>query len=87
MQRIVLSFLVLVVLACIGTIVYSNLEGWTTTDALYFTVVTLATVGYGDHTPLTQAGKLFTVVYVLVGVTAYFVFASAVSHSLFHGKR
>ena len=37
-------------------------------DSFYFSVVTLATVGYGDFTPQTDAGKLFTAVYVLVGI-------------------
>lgn len=52
----------------IGTIFYHNIEGMTYVDALYFSVMTLATVGYGDLTPQTNLGKIFTVVYVLIGV-------------------
>lgn len=52
----------------IGTIFYHNIEGMTSVDALYFSVMTLATVGYGDLTPQTNLGKIFTVVYVLIGV-------------------
>ena len=52
----------------IGTVAYSVLEGWTPVDALYFSVVTLATVGYGDFHPTTEAGRLFTIVYILVGI-------------------
>lgn len=52
----------------IGTIFYHNVEGMTYLDALYFSVMTLATVGYGDLSPHTALGKLFSIMYVLVGV-------------------
>lgn len=52
----------------IGTIFYHNVEGMTYLDALYFSVMTLATVGYGDLAPQTALGKLFTIIYVLIGV-------------------
>jgi voltage-gated potassium channel Kch len=35
---------------------------------LYFSVITLTTVGYGDFSPQTPAGKIFTMIYVLVGL-------------------
>jgi voltage-gated potassium channel Kch len=37
-------------------------------NAIYFSVVTLGTVGYGDITPTTDAGKLFTVFYIIFGL-------------------
>jgi len=52
----------------VGTIVYVLLEGWSVLDAVYFCVVTLATVGYGDLHPTTELGRLFTIVYIIVGV-------------------
>lgn len=52
----------------IGTVFYHNVEKLAFLDALYFSVMTLATVGYGDFTPETALGKLFTVFYVLIGV-------------------
>jgi potassium channel subfamily K, other eukaryote len=36
-------------------------------DALYFCIVTLCTIGYGDITPATPAAKLFSISFVLVG--------------------
>lgn len=60
----------------IGTFVYMTLEGWTPIDALYFSVVTLATVGFGDLHPTTDAAKLFTVGYILAGVGIIAAFAS-----------
>ncbi len=59
----------------LGTVVYMWLEGWSALDALYFSVVTLATVGFGDLHPTTDAAKLFTVFYILsgLGILAAFV--------------
>lgn len=57
-----------VVTILVGTVVYMWLEGWSAVDALYFSVVTLATVGFGDLAPTTDVAKLFTVVYILTGV-------------------
>ncbi len=51
-----------------GTVVYHFLEGWGWIDSLYFSTVTLATVGYGDFHPTTSAGKLFTILFILIGV-------------------
>lgn len=47
-------------------------------DALYFTVTTLTTTGYGDITPTTMPGKLFSVVIMVVGVALFVQLARAV---------
>jgi hypothetical protein len=52
----------------VGTVAYMGLEHWSLIDSLYFCVVTLATVGFGDLHPTTDAAKLFTVVYILIGI-------------------
>jgi hypothetical protein len=59
-----------------GTVSYSLIEGWSPVDALYFSVVALATVGFGDLVPTTDGGKLFTVGYILFGVGIIAAFAS-----------
>ena len=62
-------------LLVVGTAFYTNVEGWSPLDALYFSVITLATVGYGDLVPRTAAGKIFTMVYLLLGIGVIVVFA------------
>jgi len=52
----------------VGVIFYTRVEHWTVLNAIYFCVVTLATVGYGDITPTTDLGKMFTIVYIIVGL-------------------
>jgi voltage-gated potassium channel len=50
-----------------GTVFYWRVEDWTIIEALYFSVVTLTTVGYGDFTPTTVEAQIFTIIYILTG--------------------
>ena len=55
------------VLVLTGTLFYWRFEDWTVIEALYFCIVTLATVGFGDFTPTTAGTQIFTIVYILTG--------------------
>ena len=61
--------LVAIAVLVVGVVFYVNVEHWSLINAIYFCVVTLATVGYGDITPTTDVGKLFTVLYIIVGLS------------------
>ncbi|MBF0715395.1 potassium channel family protein [Gemelliphila palaticanis] len=51
-----------------GTLFYSKVEGMATLDALYFSFTTLTTIGYGDFYPVTAIGKIFTMLYAVIGL-------------------
>nr|7OQ1_A Chain A, Potassium channel protein [Bacillus cereus ATCC 14579]7OQ1_B Chain B, Potassium channel protein [Bacillus cereus ATCC 14579] len=56
-----------------GTIFYSTVEGLRPIDALYFSVVTLTTVG-SELMPQTDFGKIFTILYIFIGIGLVFGF-------------
>ncbi len=64
-------------LILIGTVAYHYLEGWTWFDSIYFSVITLSTVGYGDFSPVTMVGRLFTIFYVILGIGIILSFVNA----------
>ena len=74
-----LTFLVAVLLGS-GSLFYWRIEGWTVVDSIYFSVITLTTVGYGDLAPETTAGKIFTTVYLLIGLGILVSFLGAVAN-------
>ena len=63
----------------LGCLWYPLVEKWTVVDALYFSVVTLTTVGYGDMGPSTDASKIFTSLWSFFGVALIAALISIVS--------
>jgi len=68
-KNLYLSVVLLGIIYIVGTIFYHNVEGWSFLDSVYFITVTVATVGYGDITPQTQLGRMFTIFLILIGVS------------------
>lgn len=67
-RRLQLSLFMLLVLNLIGTIFYMLIEGWSFVDSFYMTVITIATVGFGEVLPLSPAGRVFTVILIYLGI-------------------
>ncbi len=54
-------------------------------EALYMTVITISTVGYGDVVPLTRAGRLFTLGLILTGVGLAFYLLTILAEQVVRG--
>jgi voltage-gated potassium channel len=67
-RRLRLSLALLVAVAAVGTFGYVTIEGYPLLDAVYMTVTTLTTVGFGEVHPLSPAGRLFTVGLIIFGL-------------------
>lgn len=80
------SYVLLLLLLITGMFFYSSVEKWSYLDSFYFSVTTLATVGYGDLHPTSASSKIFTIFYIFTGVGLDLYILSTFSRSLIEGK-
>lgn len=61
------------------------IEGWPFLDALYMSVITVYTVGYSEPRPLTAAGQIFIIIYIISGVGAFLYAISGTAEFIIAG--
>jgi len=69
--RLKIFIFIFLIILFAGIIGFIYIEGLTFIDALYFTIVTIATVGYGDIHPITHAGKILSLILIICGVGTF----------------
>jgi voltage-gated potassium channel len=77
-----------IALGCVvlsGILWYKLVEGWTWLDAVYMSVITLATVGFAEVQPLGARGRIFTIVLILMGVVVIGYILNSFSEALIQG--
>lgn len=75
--RLAIYLIIFIAVVLGGTIGFKIIENKSWVDAFYFIIVTMATVGYGDVTPVTAAGKIFAILLIVLGVSTFLgVFAN-----------
>ena len=67
-----LQLISVVVFFAVGVLFYSQVERYDFVTCVYFIMVTISTVGYGDLTPTTDGSRVFTVLYLIVGIPLIF---------------
>ena len=72
-RRILFSLAAVAIAITLGSVGYYLIEGWSIFDSLYVATQTVTTVGYGDLTPATKAGRVFSTFFMLaaVGIVLY----------------
>ncbi|MCP4121813.1 MAG: potassium channel family protein [Bacteroidetes bacterium] len=85
MQRLFFAVLLFGFATCTGIVGYIILEGYTMNEAFYMTIITISTVGFGEVHPLSEKGRLFTALLIIlnIGVLTYTV--SVISAFIFEG--
>jgi len=68
LRRLIWSIGALVAIVVIGVIGYMVIEGWAFLDALYMTITTITTVGFREVHPLSDAGRIFSIIIIIGGV-------------------
>ncbi len=73
-----------------GVIGYHLIEGWDLIQSFYMTSITISTVGYQEALPLSPAGKIFTSIYIIIGIVIMAaiiaVITSVIIEGVFHNK-
>ncbi len=89
LRRLWLVLLGLVIIIAIGTIgytlIWSDYQGQNWIDALYMTIITLSTVGYGEIHKLTPVGRIFTIIIILAGFSLFAIGLSITSQVIIEG--
>ena len=81
-QRVRLLTLLTATVIGLASTAYHYVEGWRWLDSIYFSVVTIATIGYGDLAPKTDPGKVITIIYVLCGLGLFVATATAIADAI-----
>jgi len=67
-KKLIFPIIVFIVLILVGISGYMIIEGWGLFDAIYMTIITLSTVGYGEVHETSLGGRIFTIILIIIGV-------------------
>ncbi|QMV41475.1 potassium channel family protein [Cohnella cholangitidis] len=79
-------FILILLMLVSGTLFYTGEEGLGVVDALYFCITTLSTVGHPDFEPQTTLGKIFTMIYIVVGTGLFLGLMFYVARAILNRK-
>ncbi len=65
-----------------ASVFYRFVEGWSWLDSIYFSVIAVSTVGFGDISPETATGKIFTMFYIVIGLGVFVTAATTVADAI-----
>jgi voltage-gated potassium channel len=86
LRRFAVSIVSVALLILVGTFGYMYIEHMSLLDAIYMTVITLATVGFHEVLPLSDSGKIFTIILIISGTGLFFFTLTNVAVFLLSGE-
>ncbi len=84
--RLFVPILMIISILLLGTFGFMIIEGYTFLDALYMTVITIATVGFSEVHPLSSAGRIFTIILILLNIGLFTYFITILSQYIMDGE-
>lgn len=85
-RKLIISIFIILLIFLIGTFGYQTLEGWNFIDSLFFTVITMSTVGYSMPENVSTMTKLFTVGLIFSGLTVVLYAFSSLTSFIIEGE-
>lgn len=70
LSKLKIGMVLVISAVAVGTIGYMLLEKWDFIDSLYMTIITITTTGFREVHPISDAGKIFTILVILLGVSS-----------------
>jgi voltage-gated potassium channel Kch len=87
-SALVIPIILFFAMVFLGAYSYTFIEGWSYLDALYFSVSTATTLGYGDLVPITSVGKIFTIIFAFLVISlALYFFTLIGRYFIFESKK
>ncbi len=86
MRKVLIVVVLLLVVIFSGVVGYMNLLNVNFIDALYMTVITITTVGYGEVAEMTDLAKIFSIIIIFSGLAVVGYGLTTVAATLFEGK-
>ncbi len=84
--KVYVAIAVFFLILFVGTCGYMAIENYTFLEALYMTVITLATIGYGEVHPLSSSGRVFTIILTLANLGTFTYFIAQISSYFLDGE-
>ena len=85
-QRIIFATLLFILSLTLGALGYILIEDYEPLDALYMAVITFSTVGYKEVNTLSDSGKIFTIIFIVINLGIFGYIVSVLSSFLFEGE-
>jgi voltage-gated potassium channel len=86
LRKFIAPVLLLAALTIVGTVGYVVIDDFTWLNALYMTIITVGTVGFGEIQPLSAAGKLFTIFLIIASLATVAFYITMVTRLLLDGE-
>lgn len=68
-RALITSLLLLVLVVAMGSLGYTIIEGWSIWDGFWMVLITLTSIGYGEVHPLSDLGRLWTILVIISGLS------------------
>jgi len=85
-QRLKRMLVTMFLVYLIGVGAFRYLEDWSWIDSLYFTAVSMTTIGYGDIYPTHDLSKVFAILFGIVSVGLWFYIITTIAENRFYKK-